>query len=130
MLSVEGAQRPSGLRGRRPSILFFGNVVKQLAIQTFYYRVRIVSFRVRSIPRRPEQGVVRRGRAAPERLARPKAEQVKGMGTTKRVDSTGVNGLAVRLQKLHFMKSLWSNSKVQQSKIQKLVGIRILVERA
>ena len=31
---------------------------------------------------------------------------VEGMGTSKRVDSTGVNGLAVRFQKLHFMKLL------------------------
>ena len=43
-------------------------------------RVRVVSFRVRSTPRRPQQGDrLRRGRAAPERLARPKAEQVFDM---------------------------------------------------
>ena len=39
---------------------------------------------MRSTPRRPEQGVIRRGRAAPERLARPKAEQVHQSRTNRR----------------------------------------------
>ena len=45
------------------------------------YRVRVVCFRVRSTPRRPQQNRKDSGgRAAPERLARPKAEQVTLVG--------------------------------------------------
>ena len=52
-----------------------------------------------------------------------------GIDTSKDVDSTGINCLAVRLQKLHFMKPLFSqNSKVSKSKIQILIGISVFVE--
>ena len=61
----------------------------------------------------------RRARSA-RRLARPKAEQV---------DNIGINRLAVRLQKLHFMNLLFSqNSKVEQSKIEILDGMSIFAE--
>ena len=53
----------------------------------------------------------------------------QGNETVRHVDSSGINRLAVRLQKLHFMKSLFSqNSKVQKRKIEILVGIRVFVE--
>ena len=58
-----------------------------------------------------------------------RAALLDGKATVKRVDFTGINRLAVRLQKLHFMKSLFSqNSKVEKLKIQILVGISIFVE--
>ena len=51
------------------------------------------------------------------------------MGISKRVDSTGLNRLVVRLQKLYFMKSLFSqNSKVEKGKIKILVGVSVFVE--
>ena len=51
------------------------------------------------------------------------------MGSSKRVEFNGINSLAVRLQKLYFMKSHFSqNFKIQKRKIEILVGIRIFVE--
>ena len=44
-------------------------------------------------------------------------DQVEGIETVTRVDFTGVNGLAVRLQKLHFITSLFV-------KIQKLKKVK------
>ena len=47
------------------------------------------------------------------------------MAPSKHVDSTGLNRLAVRLQKLHFMKPLFL--KIQKLKKVKSVGISICV---
>ena len=55
-------------------------------------------------------------------------EPVQGMYTVKHVDFTCVNGLAVRLQTLHFMKPLFSKFKSSKSKIEIQVGISIFVE--
>ena len=43
--------------------------------------------------------------------------QTMGIETVKHVDSTGINRLAVRFQKLHFMKSVFV-------KIQKLKNVK------
>ena len=51
-----------------------------------------------------------------------------GILTVKHVDSTGINRLAVRLQKLFYEVTFSQNSKVDKSKIEILVGISIFVE--
>ena len=74
-------------------------------------RVRVVSFRLRSTPGGRSKAIDSVGARSARRLARPKAEQVK------QVDFTGMNGLAVRLQQLYFMKQLFL-------KIQKLTKVK------
>ena len=51
------------------------------------------------------------------------------MDSSERVDSIGINRLAVRLQTLHFMKSLFVNiQSFLKSKMEILVGISVFVE--
>ena len=58
-------------------------------------------------------------------------DEVEVIETVTHVDFTGVNGLAVRLQKLRFMKPLFlSKFKVSKSNIQLLVEVCIFVETA
>ena len=42
-----------------------------------------------------------------QKLLKPHSLDKGAIGTSKRVDSSGINGLAVRLQKLYFMKALF-----------------------
>ena len=51
------------------------------------------------------------------------------MDSSKRVDSTGINRLAVRFQKLFYEVTFSHHFKVQQSKIEIPVGISIFVGR-
>ena len=55
---------------------------------------------------------------------------MEAMDTTERVDSTGVNGLAVRLQQLFFMKPIVffsQNFKLATGTIEILVGMSMIV---
>ena len=93
---------------------------------------RLSSFRVRSTPRRPEQGSLPHRARSARRLARPKAEQVGSSpwGTVHRkvcrfhwYKPFGCARPKASLYEVTFCQ----NSKVQKSKIQILLGISIFV---